>query len=90
MSNKNNATLTETSWPRHKRTSIETRKRDLVFRIADWRRDKDEPGFDVEIYAAGIYDFNQSKSFTVYEHGTAKRAKAGAIRFVQEKVAELL
>lgn len=82
--------ITETSWPRHKVKSIETRKRDLVFRIADWRRDKDEPAFDVEIYDGGVYDGNQSKCFTVREHGTSKQAKAKAIAFVQAKIAELL
>ena len=30
-------------WPRNKVKSIECRKRDLIVRITDWTKDKDEP-----------------------------------------------
>ncbi len=52
--------ITETSWPRHKVNLVETRKRDLVIRIADWTRNKDASGYDVEFYQGGVYDWNKS------------------------------
>lgn len=53
-------------WPHQAVKSIETRKRDLVIRIANWSRIKKENGtggFDVEVYIGGVYDFNESKNF---------------------------
>jgi hypothetical protein len=89
----NATTITKTSWPKHKTDSVECRKRDLVFRIADWSRQSirtGEPAYDVEIYHKGVYDWNQSVSFTLREHGTKEAAKAAAIAFTQKMVAELL
>lgn len=68
-------------WPRTETKTIECRKRDLVFRIADWRRDRDEPGYDVETYIGGVYDWNESKVVTT---------KSEAIAFVQAQVQKLL
>lgn len=56
--------LNEHQWPRQTVKSIEVRKLDLVFRIADWGRDHEEPAFDVEVYIGGVYDWNQSQTFT--------------------------
>ena len=77
-------------WPRKAYKTIETRKRDLVIRIADWTKDKEEPGFDVECYIGGVYDWNESISATFYEHGTRAKAKTAAIEFAQEQIAKLL
>lgn len=57
--------------------SIACRKRDLVVRIADWTRDRDEPAYDVEVYIGGVYDWNESESFTTKNH-TPPRSKAEA------------
>ena len=78
------------NWPRKQCTSIEARKRDLIVRIADWSRDKDEPAFDVEVYIGGVYDWNQSKSFTKRKYGTMKEAKKAAVAFSSEQIAKLL
>ena len=67
--------------PRHAVKSIECRKRDLVIRIADWRRMKDASGYDVECYIGGIYDYNESDGCL---------SKHDAIRFACEKIAKLL
>lgn len=78
-------------WPRHAVPSVECRKRDLVIRIADWTRDKDEPAYDVETYIGGVYDFNRSAIFTTKSAGkTKKQAKEAAIAYAQAKIAELL
>ena len=84
--------ITKTSWPKHKVETIECRKRDLVIRIADWTRqsmETGEPAYDVEIYDKGIYDWHQSKSFTLLEmpKATAKRA---AIQFANDMIRQLL
>jgi hypothetical protein len=74
----------EHQWPRQAVKSIETRKRDLVIRIADWHRIKPENGtggFDVETYVGGVFDWNLSKNFDT---------KAEAVKFAQAKIAELL
>ena len=81
---------TPNHWPRHACTSVECRKRDLVIRISDWTRDKDEPAYDVEIYIGGVYDWTQSDVCTVREHKTRTAAKAAAIAFAQRRIAELL
>ena len=74
----------EHHWPRHAVKSIETRKRDLVIRIADWHRIKPENGtggYDVEVYVGGVYDFNLSQNCDT---------KAQAVAVAQAKIAELL
>ena len=83
--------ITERSWPKHKVSSIECRKRDIVIRIADWTRDKEEPAYDVECYVKGVYDWNLSESFTTKSSNRSKHAaKIMAIKFAQEKIADLL
>lgn len=78
-------------WPRCKSVKIDCRKRDLVIRVADWTRDKEEPAFDVETYVGGIYDFNLSKSFTTKSSGkTNAQAKAEAVAFASAQIAKLL
>ena len=62
----------------------------MVVRITDWMSDKDEPAFDVEVYIGGVYDWNESKSFTLHSGLTRKQAKAAAIKFAGEQVAKLL
>jgi hypothetical protein len=78
------------SWPRQEVKSIECRKRDLIVRIADWTRDKDEPAFDVEVYIGGVYDWSQSESCTFHRYGSKLAAKNAAIKFAQEKIASTL
>lgn len=83
--------LTKTSWPRHLVKSIETRKRDIVVRIADWTHDRDEPAFDVEVYERGVYDWNKSKCFTTKNSGHTKaQAAKMASDFASKRIAELL
>jgi len=86
-------------WPRKKTPSVECRKRDLVIRITDWTRDEDEPAYDVEVYVGGVYDWNESQSFTRYgiTHGKTRQripwkkiARVQAMEFVREKMAKLL
>jgi hypothetical protein len=78
-------------WPRNPVKSVETRKRDLVIRIADWTRAKDEPSYDVECYVGGVYDFNLSRTFCTRNAGKTKaQAKAEAIAFAQQQIAALL
>ena len=67
-----NKRITANSWPKSRVKSIECRKRDLIIRIADWTRDKEEPAFDVEIYKAGVYDWNESKTCTTKSSGISK------------------
>jgi hypothetical protein len=68
-------------WPRAATSSVECRKRDLIVRISDWRRDKYEPGYDVEVYIGGVYDWDESKHF---------KAKAEAALFAGNQIARLL
>lgn len=77
-------------WPRNAVTSIECRKRDLVIRIADWSRDRDEPAFDVECYIGGVYDWNESSSFTKFEHKSLPVCKRLAAEFAAAQIAKLL
>ncbi len=81
-------------WPRNAVKSIECRKRDLIIRIADWGRDREEPAYDVECYIGGVYDWNESKSFTFHrEHGQFKSkalAKRAAIDFANLQTSKLL
>ena len=77
-------------WPKQTVANVEIRKRDLVIRIADWTRNRDEPGFDVEVYIGGVYNFCESKCCTIWEHGTRKAAKAAAVKFARYQIARLL
>jgi len=78
------------NWPRKAYPTIECRKRDLIIRIADWSRDKEEPAFDVEVYIGGVYDWNESKCCTKRKHGTMKAAKSAAVTFAQSQISKLL
>jgi hypothetical protein len=72
----------EHQWPRQAVNSIETRKRDLVVRIADWFRiTSGTGGYDVEVYVGGVYDFNESANFNT---------KAEASAFAAKQIARLL
>lgn len=78
-------------WPRHAVKSVETRKRDLVIRITDWTRDKDEPAYDVETYVAGVYDYNLSKVFATRSAGrTKQQARSEAVAFASKQIGDLL
>lgn len=77
-------------WPRHAVSSIETRKRDLVVRIADWTRMKEEPTYDVEVYVGGVYDWHLSATIRVSDHTNKEAAKQAAVRIAQLRIAELL
>ncbi len=84
----NMAKITKTSWPKHKVESVDCRKRDLVIRVTNWLDDKDEPAFDVECYISGVYDWNESKSFTLHSGLSKGAAKAAAIGFAKEQIAK--
>ena len=84
------ATSNEHQWPRQAVETVECRKRDLVVRVSDWSKDKDEPGYDVEVYIGGVYDFNESKTFTVFEHKALSIAKQLATSFAASQIAKLL
>jgi len=77
-------------WPRNEVKSVDCRKRDLVIRIADWMRDRDEPSYDVECYIGGVYDFNESESFTLNSGLTKAQAKAKAIEYAKAQIEKLL
>ena len=86
-------TANEHSWPRNAAPSVECRKRDLVVRIADWSRQSmrsGEPAYDVEVYIGGVYDWNESETCTVREHGSKIAAKLAAIQFAQKAIRKLL
>ena len=68
-------------WPRCKVKKLECRKRDLVLRIADWSKDKDEPALDVEVYVGGVYDYNLSK---------VCKTKTEAIAFASGQIVSIL
>jgi len=80
----------EHHWPRNEVKSVECRKRDLVIRIADWTKDKEEPAYDVECYIGGVYDWNESEVFSLESELTKSQAKAKAIEFAQKQIAKLL
>lgn len=80
----------EHRWPRREVKSIETRKRDLVIRIADWFSDSDEPAFDVEVYVGGVYYWYLSKSFTKHEHKTKAKCRKLAVDFAGQQIENLL
>lgn len=76
-------------FPRCKVNEVECRERDLVIRISNWLDDRDEPGVDVECVIGGIYDWNESQSFTL-ESGLSKlEAKIRAMVFAQEQIKNL-
>lgn len=78
-------------WPRKAYPSVECRKRDLVIRITDWTKDRSEPAYDVECYVGGVYDWNESKTFSTVNAGqTKEQARAQAVAFAQAQVAKLL
>lgn len=77
--------ITKRSWPKHKISKIECRKRDLIIRIADWTKDKESPCFDVEFYQAGVYDWNKSHSFDASMLGKLE-AKNRAIEHAQSLI----
>lgn len=84
----------EHHWPRNAVATVECRKRDLVIRIADWSRDREEPAFDVECYIGGVFDWNEAKTFN-FGHESAicqnkTEAKQAAIRYAQAQIAKLL
>ena len=88
-------TPNEHHWPRQAVKSVECRKCDLVIRITDWMRDKDEPAFDVEVYVGGVYDWNESKTCSRWNGGDKPRkspaqCKQEAIEFASKQVAKLL
>lgn len=68
---------------------LECRKRDFIIRIANWIKNKDEPGYDVEIYIGGIYQATMSKGFYLSSGFTPKQAKNEAIKFSQKQIKEL-
>ena len=82
-------------WPRSEAKTVECRKRDLVIRITNWLSDKDEPGYDVEVYIGGVYDWNESQCFTLWTEAgpntrTPAEAKKLAIAYTQAQIAKLL
>ena len=77
-------------WPRHAVKQVECRKRDVVVRVADWLRDRDDPAVDVEVYIGGVYDFNESKSFTVNSGLTKPQCKTQAAAFAGAQLAKFL
>lgn len=83
-------TKNEHHWPRHQVKTVECRKKDLVIRITNWMKDRHEPGYDVEVYIGGVYDWNESQSFTIWSLKTEASAKAAAIKFAQKQIAKLL
>ncbi len=81
--------ITENSWPRNLVKSVETRKRDIVIRIADWTKYREEPAYDVEVYNRGVYDWTLSKVFSVI-NGNKTEARLLAVAFAQSQIAKLL
>lgn len=77
-------------WPRQAVKTIECRKRDLVVRVANWMSDRDEPAYDVEVYIGGVYDWNESQSFTIFSLKTEAACKAAAIEYAAKQIAKLL
>jgi len=83
-------TSNEHHWPRHASPTIQCRKKDLVVRIADWTKDKEEPAYDVEVIIGGVYDWNESKVFALSNGLTKAQAKQQAIEYAAQQIAELL
>ena len=83
--------VTATSWPRKTVESIDCRKKDIIIRIADWTRDKDEPAYDVDCYVRGVYDWTLSGTFcTKNANQTKAQARTAAIAFAQEQIGKLV
>ena len=83
----------EHSFPRNPVNTVECRKRDLVIRIADWSRQSlqsGEPAWDVEVIIGGVYDWNESQTFTLREYRTKIAAKLAAIEFAGKQIRKLL
>lgn len=76
-------------FPNKEVKSVECRKRDLVIRISDWTRDREEPAFDVEVYVGGVYSFDESKVFSTQEIGK-ELAKIRVNNFVTDQVRKFL
>lgn len=73
--------------------SVPERSRDLVLRITNWTDDEDEPAYDVECYIAGVYDFNESKTFRLnrgYGKISKDSARWEATAFAQQQIAKLI
>jgi hypothetical protein len=87
---KTNTKLTDKSWPRHLVKLIDVRERDFIIRVTNWLDDEDEPGYDVECYINGVYDWNESKCFTLHSGLTPEQAREHAARFAQSQTAKLL
>lgn len=86
-------TPNEHHWPRHAVKSVECRKRDLVLRITDWTRDRDEPAYNVEVYIGGVYDWNESESFTTINATpprSKRQAREAAVEFANAQITKLL
>lgn len=77
-------------WPRKSVESVECRKRDLVIRITDWMSDKEEPGYDVECYIGGVYDWNESETFCLSANKTSTECRHDAIAYAQNQLEKLL
>lgn len=77
-------------WPRKAAPSVKCRKQDLVIRITNWLKDKDEPGYDVEVYIGGVYDWNESRCFSLSSGLTPLEAKVHAAVFAGEQARKLL
>ena len=79
-------------FPRKAYNSVDCRKRDLVIRIANWTKlsQNNSAGYDVEVYMGGIYDFDESKTFTISNTIDKSQVKNQAIKFAQEQIAKLL
>ncbi len=74
-------TANEHHWPRHRVVTLELRPRDLTLRIADWTRDRDAPGYDIEVYIGGVYDWHASPTVSTRDE---------AVKLAQEAIARLL
>ncbi len=83
-------TANEHNWPRNAVKTVDARERDLVIRITDWMDNKDEPAYDVEVYIGGVYDWNESESFTMHALKTRAACKSAAIAFAQKQTKKLL
>lgn len=73
-------------WPRKRVSTLPLRAKDLVIRVTDWSRDKEEPAYDVEVYIGGVYDWNESNVFSCLKED----AKAQAGKFAAMQIHRLL
>ena len=77
----------------NKHPSVKCRKRDIVVRLADWTRDRDEPAYDVEVYIGWVYDWNESETFSTKNHTPPRnkaQARIAATAFASAQIAKLL